>query len=100
MNKFKLLLATSIFAISSVASAVPITGSIGFNGEYGHNGGLGGLSAATGILIFDATVDGAVTGSFADEGIAHGDAASYASFTFNQLVQLLPSGVLVVLHLT
>jgi len=79
----KTLLAASIFAIAGVANAMPITGSIGFGGGYTHDGT--NLSDATSITITDAIVQGAVTGSFAAEGIAAGDTAAYSNFVFNPI---------------
>ena len=81
MNKFtKILAALALSAVSGIASAVPITGSIGFNGAYNLTGGST-LATATGIDITSAHTSGVVTGSFA--GIADGTVASYSDFTFN-----------------
>lgn len=82
MKKFtKTLLAVSLLAVVGTAAAVPITGSIGFEGAYTHDGT--DLSDATTIFITDAAVSGVVSGSFADEGISDGDAASYSDFVFD-----------------
>ena len=82
MKNFKqLLIAIGLVTFAGSASAVGITGSIGFNGEYTID--TTDLATATMITRVDASVDGAVTGSFADEGIAHGDVPSYSNFTFD-----------------
>jgi len=80
-NTRKFLIALALTAFAGVASAVPITGSIGFDGAYTHDGSI--LSDATKIMITDAEVAGVVTGSFAAEGISDGDAATYSDFTFD-----------------
>ncbi len=79
----KTLLAASIFAIAGVANAIPITGSIGFTGAYTTN--TGDLATASTIFITNASVSGTTTGSFADEGISAGAAATYSGFTFNPI---------------
>ena len=79
-NTRKFLIALALTAFAGVASAVPITGSIGFNGAYTTDSG--DLLSATKIFITDATVDGVVTGSFADAGITDGDVAAYSDFVF------------------
>lgn len=81
MNKLtKLLAATALTAFAGIASAVPITGSIGFNGAYLLVGGTT-LATATGIDITSAHTSGVVTGDFA--GIADGTVTNYADFTFD-----------------
>lgn len=81
MKSLKLLLAIGLIALTGSVSAVPITGSIGFTGDYTHDGS--DLSDATTIFITSAAVAGVVDGSFADEGIVAGDLASYSDFTFD-----------------
>lgn len=82
-NTRKFIIALALSAIASVASAVPITGSIGFNGAYTHDGT--NLSDATQIFITDSHVSGVVTGSFAAAGITDGDIAAYSDFVFNPI---------------
>ena len=82
MKNFKqLILAFGIFAITGSASAIPISGDIGFTGDYHTD--TGSLGDATQIFIDNVTVSGSTTGSFAAENIKAGDAASYSGFTFN-----------------
>ena len=86
MNKLtKLITAVALTAFAGIASAVPITGSIGFTGAYTHDGA--NLLDATTIFITPGTaaVAGVVTGSFAAEGITAGDTATYSDFTFNPI---------------
>ena len=84
MNKFtKLAAAVALSAFAGIASAVPITGSIGFGGAYTHDGT--DLSDATTITITTAAVSGVTTGSFLDAGIVEGDAASYSDFVFDPI---------------
>jgi len=81
-NLKQYLFAVGIFIITGSANAVSITGSIGFTGTYIHNGST--LADATAIISTSSVeVTGVVTGSFADEGIADGTAATYSGFTFN-----------------
>lgn len=77
----KTLLVVSIFAIAGVANAIPIEGSIGFHGAYTTD--TGALGTATQIIISSAAIDGAVTGSFASEGINNSSAVTYSNFTFS-----------------
>ncbi len=82
MNKFnKLLIAVGLFALATSALAVPISGSIGFGGEYTHNG-TSNLSDATTITPTTALVFGA-TGDFG--AITSGTAASHSPFTFDPI---------------
>lgn len=80
----KTLLAAGIFAIAGVANAIPITGSIGFNGAYTTDTTLD-LAHASTIFVTNASVSGPITGSFAAEGISAGATASYSDFTFNPI---------------
>ncbi len=77
----QILAAVSFLALAGNASAVQITGSIGFDGAYTHDGS--NLADATTITITDSQVAGVVTGSFAADGIMDGDAAIYSNFTFD-----------------
>ena len=79
-NTRKFIIALALSAFAGIASAVPITGSIGFGGAYEHDGT--DLSNATTITILDAAVSGAVTGSFFDEGINSASVVSYSDFVF------------------
>ena len=67
-----------LFTLVTSASAVPISGSIGFTGSYTHNGGSD-LSNATLISINNnkAAVTGSVGGAFATAGITNRDVATY-----------------------
>ena len=90
MNKFtKLLAATALTAFAGIASAVPITGSIGFTGAYTIDG-TNFLDSTT-ITRTTNLVNGVVTGSFADEGITDGDAASGANITYNPVTTPIAS---------
>jgi hypothetical protein len=82
MEKLKTLFIACLLTATGSASAVPITGSIGFTGDYTVLGGTS-LADATGIDIIgdDATVTGTVDGSFADAGITSGDVATYNDFS-------------------
>jgi hypothetical protein len=79
----KLLLVAGIITLAGNAVAIPITGSIGFSGDYTVAGG--NLATATSIDITgdDATVTGTVDGTFAAEGVSAGDTATYNDFTFS-----------------
>lgn len=77
-NTRKFIIALALSAFAGVASAVPITGSIGFNGAYTHDGS--DLSDATTISITSAHVSGVVTGSFLAAGISDGDPVTYKDF--------------------
>lgn len=78
-NTRKFIMALALSAFAGAASAVPITGSIGFDGAYERDGTS--LLDATTITISDAMVSGVTTGSFLDAGITAGDAATYSDFT-------------------
>ncbi|MDT8281573.1 MAG: PEP-CTERM sorting domain-containing protein [Gammaproteobacteria bacterium] len=82
-NTRKFLIALALSAVAGIANAVPITGSIGFNGAYTHDGSS--LLDATTITITTAEVAGIVTGSFAAEGIVAGDATTYSNFIFDPI---------------
>jgi len=82
----KTLLAASIFAVAGVANAVPITGSIGFNGAYSTD--TGSLATATQIIIGNAAINGDVTGSFASEGITSSSTVTYQNFTFDPVTAI------------
>lgn len=80
MKKFiQLLLATSLLALSGVASALPITGSIIFGGDltYDFN------TNAVDILGDDALVTAAPTGGFSS--VAYGAIATYNDFSYDPL---------------
>lgn len=69
-----------LFTLATSASAVPISGSIGFTGSYTHNGNGGtDLSSATLIKINNnkAAVTGNIGGAFATAGITNRDVATY-----------------------
>ena len=82
MKKFKILLMACLLAVTGSASAVPITGSLGFTGAYTIAGGTS-LDNLTGINITgnSATVTGVVGGTFAAAGISVGQTAFYNNFT-------------------
>ena len=91
MKKFKqLLLAAGLFALAGSVSAATITGSIGFTGSYKIVDSVTSTTvtsflAGDTVNILNAEVEGATTGSFAAEGIAAGDLASYSDFVYNPL---------------
>ena len=89
MNKFtKLLAATALTAFAGIASAVPITGSIGFAGAYTLDG-TNFLDSST-ITRTDFEVHGDTSGSFLDEGIVSGVIATGADFTYNPITVPVP----------
>ena len=89
MNKFtKLLAATALTAFAGIASAVPITGSIGFAGAYTLDG-TNFLDSST-ITRTDFEVHGDTSGSFLDEGIVSGTLATGADFTYNPVTVPVP----------
>ena len=81
MKKFKILLMACLLVATGSASALPITGSLGFSGSYTLNGGTS-LADTSGINITGntATITGVVDGVFATAGITAGDTASYSDF--------------------
>jgi hypothetical protein len=82
MKKFKILIMACLLIATGSASALPITGSLGFTGSYTIAGGTS-LANATGINITgnSATITGLVDGSFATAGITAGQTATYNNFT-------------------
>lgn len=76
------LLASALLSLSSLVTAMPIDGNIGFTGSYQHNG-TSDLSTATQIFNISATVAGNVDGTYAAEGVSAGNAASYSNFDFS-----------------
>lgn len=86
MNISKLILAAAFLGMAGIAGAMPITGSIGFTGDYTRVGGTS-LADATGINITgdDATITGVVDGSFAAAGITAGQTAVYNDFTIGSV---------------
>ena len=82
-NTRKFIIALALSAFAGTASAIPVSGSIGFDGAYTLDGT--NLLDATTIMISDAMVSGVTTGSFLDAGIVAGDAASYSDFVFDPI---------------
>ena len=73
----------------NTASAVPISGSIGFTGSYSI-WDTDGASYVSDFTIgdeiqfeLDAVATGTITGSFAAEGITAGDSAAHSDLTYN-----------------
>lgn len=81
INFKQVILAFCIFTFAGFANAIPVSGAVGFTGSYHTD--TGSLADATKIFIDSVTVGGDISGSFAAEGIASGDSASYSDFTFN-----------------
>lgn len=88
INKlYKALVALSMFAAAGAASAVPISGSIGFTGSYdirdSSNSVVTGFNSGESVHILTANVTGSVTGSFAAEGITSSSLVTYSDVTYS-----------------
>ena len=86
MKKFKqLLLAAGLFALAGNASALLISGSVGFTGSYTHDGIGDDLTTANSITSVNASVDGVASGTFVTEGVVSTSTVTYKPFTFDPL---------------
>lgn len=89
INKlYKAVVALSIFAVAGTASAVPISGSIGFTGSYfiwdqDTSSATNSFTIGEEVRITSAEVTGSVTGSFSAEGITSSSLVAYSDITYN-----------------
>ena len=81
MNKFKLLLATGLIALTCNVSAAQIEGGIRFGGAIDTIDIVNNTVSVTD----DEGIVTALAGSFVDEGIAVGDVGTYNSFSYSPI---------------
>lgn len=82
MKLLKIIAFSALFAMSSMAFAVPITGEIGFSGDNTIVTGTD-YSDATELSFSDVVVGSGATGSFAEAGLTSGTSATFSNLVID-----------------